>query len=139
VAVVKPSFLQFLPDWVFAYSFPHNVNETGIRLEGCVEKYCNQLPVPVFPTSFYETVICLALFAVLWSVRKRIKIPGVLFASYLMMNGAERFFIEKIRVNNRMNFLGFHPTQAEVISTLLFLCGATLFILLRRSALLGKK
>ena len=139
MAVFKPSFLQFLPDWVFAYSFPHNVNETGIRLEGCVEKYCNQLPVPVFPTSFYETIICLILFAALWSLRKRIKIPGVLFAVYLMMNGVERFFIEKIRVNNRMNLLGFHPTQAEVISTLLFLCGVILFFMLRRSALLGKK
>ena len=49
-----------------------------------------------------------------------------------MMNGIERFFIEKIRVNNRMNFLGFHPTQAEVILTLLFLAGVVLFIVLRR-------
>jgi prolipoprotein diacylglyceryltransferase len=48
-----------------------------------------------------------------------------------MFNGVERFFIEKIRVNNRMEFLGFHPTQAEVISSLLFLAGLVLWITLR--------
>jgi prolipoprotein diacylglyceryltransferase len=129
----KPHFLNFLPDWVFAYNFPHNVNDAGIPLEGCVVKYCNQLPVPVFPTSLYETVTCLILFFILWSLRKKLKIPGSLFAIYLMLNGIERFFIEKIRVNNRMNFLGFHPTQAEVISTLLFVSGLVIFIVLRRN------
>ena len=129
----KPSFLNFLPDWVFAYNFPHNVNDTGIPLEGCVGKYCNQLPVPVFPTSFYETVVCLILFLVLWLLRKKLKIPGTLFAIYLMLNGIERFFIEKIRVNTRMHFLGLHPTQAEVISALLFVSGLVIFIMLRRN------
>ena len=132
ISFAKPSFLQFLPDWVFAYNFPHNVNDAGVPLEGCVGKYCNQLPAAVFSTSLYETFICLILFFILWSLRKKLKIPGTLFAIYLMMNGIERFFIEKIRVNNRMNFLGFHPTQAEIISTLLFLAGVVLFIALRR-------
>jgi prolipoprotein diacylglyceryltransferase len=59
-------------------------------------------------------------------------VPGTLFAVYLAVNGLERFFIEKIRVNNRMNFFGFHPTQAEIISTLLFVTGVGLFITLRR-------
>jgi phosphatidylglycerol:prolipoprotein diacylglycerol transferase len=129
----KPSFLHFLPDWVVAYNFPHNVNDTGIPLEGCVGKYCNQLPVPVFPTSLYETIICLILFLILWSLRKKLKIPGTLFATYLMLNGIERFFIEKIRVNTRMNFLGLHPTQAELISALLFISGLAIFIVLRRN------
>ena len=35
----------------------------------------------------------------------------------------ERFLIEKIRVNNQMNFLGFHPTQAEVIALGLMVVG----------------
>jgi prolipoprotein diacylglyceryltransferase len=129
----KPSFLNFLPDWMLAYNFPHNVNDTGIPLEGCVGKYCNQLPVPVFPTSFYETVVCLILFLILWLLRKKLKIPGTLFAIYLMLNGIERFFIEKIRVNTKMHFLGLHPTQAEVISALLFISGLVIFIMLRRN------
>jgi prolipoprotein diacylglyceryltransferase len=135
----KPGALSFLPDWVFAYNFPHNVNDTGIPLAECTGKYCNQLPVPVFPTSLYETVVCLVLFLILWSLRKKLKIPGTLFAIYLMLNGIERFFVEKIRVNTRMNLFGFHPTQAEVISTLLFVTGVILFISLRRRASVVKQ
>jgi prolipoprotein diacylglyceryltransferase len=55
-----------------------------------------------------------------------------------MLNGAERFFIEKIRVNVKLNFLGFHPTQAEIISTLIFLTGAVLWIVLYRKAMAQK-
>jgi prolipoprotein diacylglyceryltransferase len=51
-----------------------------------------------------------------------------------MLNGLERFFIEKIRVNTRLNLFGFQPTQAEVISTLLFLTGLAIWIALYRKA-----
>ena len=129
-----PKPFSWLPNWMWAYDYPHNVNEAGVRIAGCIDtKYCNVLPQPVYPTPFYETVICLLLFLVLWSLRKKLKIPGTLFAIYLMLNGIERFFIEKIRVNTRMHFLGLHPTQAEVVSTLLFISGLIIFIALRRN------
>ena len=125
----------FLPDWMWSYRFPHNVNEAGIPIPGCTDvKYCNQLEVGVYPTPLYEVIACFILFLVLWSVRKKLKVPGTLFALYLMFNGLERFLVEKIRVNNRMSFLGFNPTQAEVISSLLFLSGLGLWIwLIRRN------
>lgn len=127
---------RWIPNWMWAYNYPHNVNEAGVKIAGCLDsKYCNELPQPVYPTAFYETVIGIVLFLILWSLRKRLKIPGMLFAVYLMLNGIERFFIEKIRVNNRMNLFGFHPTQAEVISTLLFVTGLILFIVLKRKPL----
>jgi phosphatidylglycerol---prolipoprotein diacylglyceryl transferase len=125
--------LRVLPQWFFAYDYPHNVNEEGVPLAQCDDKkYCNHLPAPVFPTPLYEVIACLLLFALLMSVRKRIQIPGRLFALYLMVNGLERFLIEKIRVNTRLNLFGFHPTQAEVISALLFLGGLVLWIMLKR-------
>jgi phosphatidylglycerol---prolipoprotein diacylglyceryl transferase len=127
----KPGALGFLPNWFFAYNYPHNVNETGIRINGCNERYCNQLPIPVFPTPFYETLACTLLFFVLWGLRKRIQPAGGLFCLYLILNGLERFFIEKIRVNNRLDLFGFHPTQAEVISTGLVITGVVLWIFLR--------
>jgi prolipoprotein diacylglyceryltransferase len=131
----RPGGLSFLPTWFFAYDYPHNVNNFGVPIAGCEEKkYCNHLPVPVFPTPLYEVVVGLLLFGLLWAVRKKLKVPGTLFALYLMLNGLERFFVEKIRVNTRMNFFGFHPTQAEVISTLLFLTGLLLWIVLKRKA-----
>jgi prolipoprotein diacylglyceryl transferase len=129
----SPKPFNWLPDWMWSYNFPHNVNEAGVKIAGCTDaKYCYQLPIGVYPTSFYETVICFLLFLLIWSLRKKFKIPGTLFAFYLILNGIERFFIEKIRVNVRLNILGFHPTQAEVISSLLFLAGVVLWIVLKR-------
>jgi len=87
--------------------------------------------LPVFPTPFYETIVCVGLFFLLWSIRKKLKAPGTLFAVYLVLNGIERFFIEKIRVNTRYSIFGFHPTQAEIISTLLIITGAILYFILK--------
>ena len=126
----NPKPFNWLPDWMWAYNYPNNVNEAGSPIPGCVGKYCNELIPPVFPTPFYEIVICLLLFLLIWSLRKKLKTPGTLFAFYLMLNGMERFFIEKIRVNTRLDIFGFQPTQAEVISTLLFLSGLILWIIL---------
>lgn len=119
---------DWLPNWFWAYNFPHNVNEVGVRIPGCEGDYCNQLIPPVFPTTLYEIIACSLLFLVLWSVRKKITIPGRLFALYLILNGIERFLIEKIRVNSTYDLLGFHPTQAELISSLLIISGGILWV-----------
>lgn len=117
-----------LPDWMVAYNYPHNVVTEGVRLADCTDKYCTHLPIPVFPTPLYEFIACTLLFLVIWVLRKRIRIAGRLAAIYLMFNGLERFFIEKIRVNTTYNLFGFHPTQAEIISVLLFISGVALYI-----------
>ena len=131
LSVKAPSWL---PDWLFAYSYPHNVISEGARIADCSGQYCAQLPIPVFPTPFYETMVCLGLFFLLWALRKRLKIPGTLFAIYLIVNGIERFFIEKIRVNTKYDIFGLHPTQAELISAGLVISGVLLFIRLKRKA-----
>jgi prolipoprotein diacylglyceryltransferase len=123
---------RWLPDWTVAYPFTHNVINEGIKLNGCEERYCSTLPVPVYPTPFYETVICFILFFVLWVLRKKIKPYGALFALYLILNGLERFFIEKIRVNNQLELFGLHPTQAEIISLGLVITGIALWAFLSR-------
>ena len=129
LAVKAPSFL---PNWFFAYSYPHNVISEGMRIADCNGQYCSQLPIPVFPTPLYETLVCLGLFFLLWSLRKRLRIPGTLFAIYLIVNGIERFFVEKIRVNTQYDIFGFHPTQAELISAALVITGAILYFQLKR-------
>ena len=125
---------SFLPTWMFAYTYPHNVNEDGILLPGCEGKYCRALPQPVFPTSLYEIIMCSGLFLFLWSIRKSVRIPGYITAIYLIVNGMERFFIEKIRVNSVYSIFGLHPTQAEIISFLIFLTGIILLLVLRNKA-----
>jgi prolipoprotein diacylglyceryltransferase len=43
-----------------------------------------------------------------------------------MLNGLERFWIEKIRVNATYDIFGLVATQAEIIAVLMFLGGAAL-------------
>ncbi|MDQ3048083.1 MAG: prolipoprotein diacylglyceryl transferase [Bacteroidota bacterium] len=120
----KPAWMSWAPDWMWSYDYPNNVLSEGVPLAGCEgEKYCNHLVPPVFPTPFYEAVACLLLFFVIWYLRKKITIPGMLFSVYLILNGFERFFIEKIRVNNLIFVGNFSFTQAELIATLLLLAG----------------
>lgn len=124
---------SFLPNWMFAYHYPHNVNEVGAMIPGCSGNYCTQLNPLVFPTPFYEFIACTILFAILWMLRKRFTIPGQMFGLYLIFNGLERFMIEKIRVNSTYSIFGFHPTQAELISTLLVLTGSLILVKLTKN------
>jgi prolipoprotein diacylglyceryl transferase len=126
----KPGWLSWAPDWMWSFKFPHNVNEAdpGNLIPNCVGKFCNELKLPVYPTSFYESVICLLLFLFLWSIRNKIKAPGVLFGIYMILNGVERFFIELIRVNTRYNVAGISFTQAELISLIMVIGGIALIV-----------
>ncbi len=125
---------SFLPVWMFAYNYPKNVNGDGIFIPGDTDEHNKALPQPVFPTPFYETIMATILFLVLMALRKRVKTAGVLFGIYLIMNGAERFLIEKIRVNSVYNIFGFHPTQAELISTGLVISGILMIVYQLRRA-----
>ncbi|HTN21866.1 MAG TPA: prolipoprotein diacylglyceryl transferase family protein [Pelobium sp.] len=119
----KPDWLSWAPDWMWSFKYPHNVINEGVAIPGCDGKFCHELAVAVYPTPFYECVACILLFFFLWSIRKQIKTPGVLFCIYLILNGIERFFVELIRVNSKYHIGGFAFTQAELISTLLVVGG----------------
>lgn len=118
----KPAWFPFPESW-WASKYPHNVINDGVPIEGCIGRYCSELPHPVYPTPIYEILICLMLFAGLWAIRKKITTPGILFSIYLIVNGLERFFIEKIRINTRMTVFGITSTQAELIAMSLILLG----------------
>ena len=151
-AAPKPGWLSWLPDWMWAYDYPNNVNydvrytqylgqlnDTNVLpitdpKVPCFEGYCTHLDPMVFPTPVYETILATLIFLLLWSVRKRLKVSGLMFAMYLMLNGLERFFIEKIRVNNKFDLFGFQATQAEIIAVLFFLTGAAMFIYRKQRA-----
>jgi phosphatidylglycerol---prolipoprotein diacylglyceryl transferase len=119
---------SFLPTWMVAYGYPQNVNADGVKIPGNTEECNRVLPNPVFPTPFYETVICTLLFLFLWMIRRRIKVAGVMFSIYLIVNGIERFFIERIRVNDTYNTGGYSLTQAEIIALGLVAAGVVMWI-----------
>ena len=126
---------SWLPNWLWAYHYPHNVVGEGVPIPGCSGPYCNQLVPPVYPTPLYEIIVCFILFLVLWYFRKRLKVAGQLFGLYLFLNGLERFFIEMIRVNTRYEALPFKPTQAELIAGLLIISGILVFVKAKKWAI----
>jgi phosphatidylglycerol:prolipoprotein diacylglycerol transferase len=118
----------WIPQGLWSYTFPHNVNKEGVPIPNCDwGEYCNQLPQGVYPTPIYETMMGLVIFGVLWALRKRLPFAGQLFAIYLILNGIERFLIEQIRVNTTYNFGSFQPTQAEIIAVCLVILGVILW------------
>ncbi|OIQ66624.1 prolipoprotein diacylglyceryl transferase [mine drainage metagenome] len=119
----KPPTLRWLPDWMWSFKFPHNTIDAGIKIDGCAGVHCAQLRAGVYPTSFYEAVICIGLFALMWLFRKRIRVPGLMFYLFLILNGTERFLIETIRINDRYRVLGLELTQAEMISAAMVIGG----------------
>ena len=123
----NPKPFAWMPDGLWSSVYAHNVIGEGVPIKDCVGQYCNQLPMPVYPTALYEVIACLLLFCVLWFLRTRIKVAGRLAALYLMFNGIERFSIEQIRVNTKYVDLPFQPTQAEIIALVLFLGGVFLW------------
>jgi len=121
---LNPRPFSWLPGWLWAYNYPHNVLQKGVYMQDCTwPEYCNKLAVPVYPTPIYECLICLLLCGILIFAGRRFTLAGRLSGLYLMLAGIERFFIEKIRVNIHYNFAGIHYTQAEALSVVLFICG----------------
>ncbi len=133
VAAAQPEW-WFLPDWLWSFDYPRNVLQEGIPIEGCEGIYCNRLAEAVYPSSIYEIIMAFGIGGILWALRERVNIAGVLFFIYLIFNGIERFWIEKIRVNPRYEHFGIEYTQAELIAVLFMLIGiAGCLFLYRRS------
>jgi phosphatidylglycerol:prolipoprotein diacylglycerol transferase len=126
--IAQPLWLAWLPDWLWASDFPHNVANHGIPITGCRGVHCMVLEHAVFPTSLHESGISFIAFVFLWVRRKKIKAPVVLFGLFMILNGIERFLIEKIRINNKYSLLGIHFTQAELISAALIIIGIAVMI-----------
>jgi len=130
----KPGWMSFLPDWMWVQTYPHNVIDGGdsahVMIENCTYngvplRYCTELSPGVYPTSVWEFIAAMILGGILWKLRKRIIIPGMLFCIYLFMNGFERFWIEKIRVNEDyiVPLIGVKSTQAEFIAVIMMILG----------------
>ncbi len=146
VAAVQPEW-WFFPDWMWSYTFPQNVNNAGVLMAGCdpeafnatlsdrtmsIEqrcqiscgmRYCHELKQGVYPTSIYETLVSLLFFAGLWVLNRKLRIAGMIFFLYMIINGVERWFVETFRVNDKYEYFGLHWSQAQYISIIFILIG----------------
>jgi phosphatidylglycerol:prolipoprotein diacylglycerol transferase len=84
--------------------------------------------VRVQPTPIYETVAMGLVAWWLWRSRDRFR-PGVLFACYLVLSGAERLLVEFVRRNHRI-WLGLTAPQLESVA--LIAAGAAWLVVVHR-------
>lgn len=75
----------------------------------------------VHPTQIYESVIGFGIFYYLYQKRSKVVIVGSLFFTYLIFAGAERFFIEFLRVNSKYLF---GLSGSQLISLIMISIGA---------------
>jgi phosphatidylglycerol:prolipoprotein diacylglycerol transferase len=129
----RPEWLSWLPDWAWAWQYPHNHARQGVYIPGCTGDYCTELVTPVYPTPLYESLACFLLFLLLWGIRKKIRRPGRLFAIFAVLNGAERFLIELIRVTPRYAIGRWDLSQAQILALAFILTGCLIGLSSRQS------
>lgn len=136
----KPSWLSFMPDWFWAYNYPNNVlgvcnpyvTAAEQAAHPCTWKETPYLIANVYPTPLWESIACILLFVLMWRLRKHIQVPGAMFCLYLILAGIERYFIEKIRVNNVLDIFGIQLTQAEFLSIIFVVVGTAGWLIFSR-------
>jgi len=84
------------------------------------------------PTQLYEMILNLAIFSVLWKMRKRIKTRGSLFILYIILYSAARIFVEHFRAD-KLTYFG-NISAAQSIGVMGLVAGLVLLIVSCRSS-----
>jgi phosphatidylglycerol:prolipoprotein diacylglycerol transferase len=99
----------WLPTWLWAQQYEGNI--VGV-----------QIPAPgVHPTPIWETAMGLALFGVLWALRRHRFRAGWLFSLWVVLAATERLAIEPFRVNELHG--PWALSQAQYLSGVFLLVG----------------
>jgi phosphatidylglycerol:prolipoprotein diacylglycerol transferase len=106
----------FPPSLAFK-DFPEIVAKYGVN--GVVPDTILVHPAPV-----YEFILGVAIFFILWSLRKKPWRDGRMFMLYLMLSGAARLGVEFIRINPRLLF---GLSEAQLIAIVVIVIGVVGF------------
>jgi phosphatidylglycerol---prolipoprotein diacylglyceryl transferase len=109
--------------WAMAY--PHAIvgwgPESVLKLNRFDQLVSGYYPgVRVQPTPIYEAILYVAIFCLLWGMRKRWKFEGEAFYIYLILAGAVRFLVEFVRINPRILW---GLSEAQIISAIMIVAG----------------
>lgn len=115
-------------DWGTVTDVPWAVAYTNAVI-GWVHPYTG-VPYPpgvrVHPTSIYEFIQSVIIFAILWPLRKKAYPDGTIFWLYLILSGLARFAVEFWRVNPA---IGLGMTEAQWFSLASIVLGLWLIFL----------
>jgi phosphatidylglycerol:prolipoprotein diacylglycerol transferase len=138
-----------IPLWKFADAMAPSIalgyvpGRIGCLMNGCCYGRPTDLPwairfppdsnethgVPVHPTQIYDALLSLGLYVVLAWLYRRKRFDGQVFAIYLVAYALLRSFVELFRGD----YPGGHLlTPAQLVSLVIFLAGALLFLKLPR-------
>jgi phosphatidylglycerol---prolipoprotein diacylglyceryl transferase len=92
------------------------------------------------PSQLYEAFgEGILLFAVLWSLRRRVRTPGAIFAFYLIGYGTVRFIIEFFREPDlHMGMVFYWLTMGQLLSAAMIASGIGLYYIFRFMAVRSK-
>ena len=88
--------------------------------------------VAVHPTQLYEVAMAMAMFAILWRLRRHRHAEGWLFGVYCVLAGIERFVVEFFRAKD--DHLAIGLTSAQLIAIAAALLGVGLMVARRSRA-----
>jgi phosphatidylglycerol:prolipoprotein diacylglycerol transferase len=129
----------FIPAIPLGYTFGRIGNFINGELYGRVTSAPIGMVFPLAPGSqlrhpsqLYEALFeGVFLFVVLWSLRRRVRIPGAMLALYLIGYGTVRFFIEYFRQPDaHLGFVFFSFSMGQILCLLMIGCGAYLLVYL---------
>ncbi|MFA4835561.1 MAG: prolipoprotein diacylglyceryl transferase [Dehalococcoidia bacterium] len=103
--------------WGFVWTNPDS--------DGYADTY--RAGVKVHPTQIYELLWDLVVFALIWSLRNRIKRPGVIYLIYISAYSIGRFTISFWRENHQ-GFLGLQQAQIVSLAVLAVALGLMVYI-----------
>ncbi len=152
---------QGLPPWRVADSLAPSIaigttfGRVGCFLNGCCYGRPTTLPwgvvyppdsfpglefgtTPIHPSQLYFSLGSLALFALLWAVRRRLTVPGHLFWLFVVLYALMRIPLDFTRAYEPGTVVGhlgvLDITESQVLSFVLALFGTLMMLRLRRQA-----
>jgi len=150
-----------MPMWTVADALVPSValgtmfGRIGCFLNGCCYGHPTRLPwgvvyppdsfpglefghTPIHPSQIYFALAGLALFALLWNVRRRFTVPGTLFWIFIVLFALIRIPLDSTRAYEpgaRVAIGSLAVTESQIVSLAMALFGILMILRLRRQAL----